>query len=1486
MGRAAVILAAIAVAAQNAPTIDSGSAAFSVAENTLTTTTIQTYTASDADMDDLTWSLSGTDAEDFNIGETTGALTFAAVPNFEMPADEPAMGETEGDNIYNITVVVSDDETPAMTATLAVVVTVTNVNEDGAVTITGTTTGGEELTASLTDDDGTISSTTWQWSRGSMADGSDATAIDSATSATYELKAADVDKYLKATATYTDFHAANQSASAVTAQIAAGNADPTITTMTTAYNFAENTAITTAVTTFAANDTDTGDTLTWDLAGNDAGDFTITANDDGDGVLTFKASPDYETPAGSPAMMNGDADNTYEVTIRVSDSKDSTGNADTVVDATLDVVVTVTDVNEAPDITTTTGTYNFAENTAITTAVDTFAATDPDAVATLHWSLAGNDAADFSIDSGTGALTFKASPNFEDPKGTPAMGTDGDNTYEITVQVRDSLDATGMADMATDDTQAVVVTVTNVNDAPTFDTDPADFAKDENTAITEVLATYTASDEDTPAQTLTWLLEGDDRGDFAIGQTTGVLKFAAIPDFENPADAPDMGETEGDNEYEITIKVTDNGSPAKSATKAITVTVNNVNEKPEITTKEASHTAPDFAEIEFDATGTPDLVVATYAATDPDAMTTLTWSVSGTDAASFEISSSGVLSFKAKAMSSDPNRPDHENPHDVEESDMTGAVDNEYKVVVEVSDGKDDSGTDEDPKVVDASIAVVVTVTNVDETPEITTTNAATHTAPSFMEIEYDATGTPNLVVATYMARDEESETITWSVGGDDASDFSIDSMTGALSFGSSPDFETPTDRENTMKSYLAEDNKYQIIVKATDGTTAPNAVAKVRELPVTVTVTNVNERPEFTTKETTHTAPSFEEIEYHILDADLPATAKDVVTYMARDEEGESITWSLGGADMADFSIGSSSGVLSFVERPNFEMPEDSFTSPDTEGDNVYNIIVKATDGSTSVPNLANTTDLPVTVTVTDVNEAPDIEEVTGNALEFTEVDFYSADPPATVHTFAAVDYDDMDTFTWSLSGDGSVDDAEHFAIDTNTGELTFKQNDTLGFGPLPSYEEPQDADTDNVYEVTIRATDDDSTDQKSTDYAVAITVTDKEEDGAIAVVLPNDPPQVGDVITFTLSDPDAGIDATDGAINWTIQARRGTDPWVPVDTTDPASLEKTYTVDEDDTGQELRATVTYTDRWDADNMGAPNTVESDPSAAVVDTRELAPPRFRSGAEQTIDEGPGGRDTNEGITATDRDGEVPIFGIAEGDYSDLFEIIPSGETTTATIQGNDYTEYTARLAATQALDFEALDANPLFITLTLSDGMAESGGQTVYDDTVDVTYEVSITVNNVDEPGVITLTPEEAPEPGVEITAELDDPDGNVSGESWQWQRSEDAEADTPVWADITGETSNTYTPSATDDVISGGDHDGKGYYLRVKAAYTDGQGSYKNAYSTPERMGAANTPPTFSTETASRSVDENSSVNTNIGAPVAAVDPEKQSPDLHPRG
>ena len=254
--------------------------------------------------------------------------------------------------------------------------------------------------------------------------------------------------------------------------------------------------------------------------------------------------------------------------------------------------------------------------------------------------------------------------------------------------------------------------------------------------------------------------------------------------------------------------------------------------------------------------------------------------------------------------------------------------------------------------------------------------------------------------------------------------------------------------------------------------------------------------------------------------------------------------------------------------------------------------------------------------------------------------------------------------------------------------------QNPAPNSEPLPSFENPQDEDAgtpddpninaaDNVYHVTVVATDNHG---KAAEYAVTITVTDKEETGAIAVSLPNDPPQVGDELTFTLSDPDGGIDDSPGAIDWTIEARRpaeGMDPagpWVEVDDSDNDldTLDKTYTIDEDDTGQEIRATATYTD-----GRGSGKMAESAPTAAVVDQRVVAPPRFRSGA--TADHR--GRPRRQGHRCGDnrhRQGwRGPHLGYQRRENTpfDYSRSSRSNETITVTVQENEYTEYTAQLA-------------------------------------------------------------------------------------------------------------------------------------------------------------------------------------------------------------
>ena len=81
------------------PEITNANANISVQENQ---TSAFTVTASDADGDALTFSISGTDSSLFTIGETSGIVVFITAPDYEAPSDENT------DNVYSIIATVSD----------------------------------------------------------------------------------------------------------------------------------------------------------------------------------------------------------------------------------------------------------------------------------------------------------------------------------------------------------------------------------------------------------------------------------------------------------------------------------------------------------------------------------------------------------------------------------------------------------------------------------------------------------------------------------------------------------------------------------------------------------------------------------------------------------------------------------------------------------------------------------------------------------------------------------------------------------------------------------------------------------------------------------------------------------------------------------------------------------------------------------------------------------------------------------------------------------------------------------------------------------------------------------------------------------------------------------------------------------------------------------------------------------------------------------
>jgi Ca2+-binding RTX toxin-like protein len=211
--------------------------------------------------------------------------------------------------------------------------------------------------------------------------------------------------------------------------------------------------------------------------------------------------------------------------------------------------------NRAPVITSdgggTTASVSVPENTTVATTVT---ATDPNITDTLTFSIAGGlDAGKFTINATTGALAFATPPNFEVP-----TDEGNNNVYDVIVQVSDG---------TLIDTQAIAVTVTNVNEAPVITSngggDAAAVSVAENsTAVT----TVTATDPDAGAA-LTFSLAGADASKFTINPTTGALSFITAPDFEAPTDAG------SNNVYDVVVQASDG---SLTDTQALAVSVTNV----------------------------------------------------------------------------------------------------------------------------------------------------------------------------------------------------------------------------------------------------------------------------------------------------------------------------------------------------------------------------------------------------------------------------------------------------------------------------------------------------------------------------------------------------------------------------------------------------------------------------------------------------------------------------------------------------------------------------------------------------------------------------------------------------------------------------------------------------------------------------------------------------------------------------------------------
>jgi hypothetical protein len=424
--------------------------------------------------------------------------------------------EAQGPGTYTLTTVVTDNGTPPLSATNSFRVTVTEVNTAPALPAQANRTIAELTTLVVTN-----------------------TATDTdipANTLAFALLAAPAGAAISPAGviTWTPSEAQGPSTNLITTVVTDNGVPPlSATNVFTVFVTATNTApvlaaqanrtiaeLTTLMVTNTATDGDVpANTLTYILAGAPAGAAISTS-----GVITWTPS-EFQGPG------------TYTLTTVVTD------NGIPPLSATNSFTVTVTEVNNAPVLSTMTNRTIVAQTTLLVTNT----ATEADMPANvLAYSLV-NPPTGAAIDT-NGIIAW-----------TPTMAQ-APSTNVIKTVVTDN----GSPPLSATNVFSVFVTATNT--APVL---PAQ-ANRTLAELTTLMVTNTATDADIPANTLTYILVGAPAG-VAIS-TSGVITWTP-------------SEVQGPGAYTLTTVVTDNGVPPLRATNSFTATVTEANSAPVLPTQ-------------------------------------------------------------------------------------------------------------------------------------------------------------------------------------------------------------------------------------------------------------------------------------------------------------------------------------------------------------------------------------------------------------------------------------------------------------------------------------------------------------------------------------------------------------------------------------------------------------------------------------------------------------------------------------------------------------------------------------------------------------------------------------------------------------------------------------------------------------------------------------------------------------------------------------
>ena len=716
-------------------------------------------------------------------------------------------------------------------------------------------------------------------------------------------------------------------------------------------------------------------------------------------------------------------------------------------------------------------TLEVAENSPAGTNVGApVTATDPDGDP-LTYSLSGDDAASFTIDANTGRITTIAGVTYD---------YETKSSYSLLVVADDGKGLYGsIASLAVTVNLFDLEESTAENWPPRFHEgwQATRLLAENSPPGTNVGRPLTVFDPNGDALAYEYYnADGTDSTDFALSDDGQLTTIEGVTyDYETK------------RTYELLVLVRETDTDA-GYLGGINVTVNLTDVDEETTSgntgdgtgqanTEPANRAPVFgssvlttlAADENSASGTN--VGAAITATDPDDGDTVTYTLTGTDAASFAIgSSTGQITTVANV-------------------DYNYEAKSSYSLSVDASDGKLSNSTP-----VTINLNDVAEAPTVSDTTQFKTHNATVGTAFSLVLPAADANsgdGGPYKYLLWHKGAGK-------NLGTEAVNGLSFNATTRTLS--GTPAAEGTWElnyvvhdgdaNTNAAADAFRERDKLKIVVAAAGQATGEGGTG-----------------PQQSNTEPANRAPAFDAGIVTTLKVDENSASGTNVgaAITATDPDaGDTVTYSLTGTDAASFDIGSSTGQITTVANVTY----------DFETKSSYTLAVDVSDGK------GGTNSTPVTVKLNDVNEAPAFASDADTTLTVNE------NSPAATNVGSAITATDPDkdaTLAYSLSGT----DAASFAIGGSTGQITTIANVTYDYETKSSYSltvDVSDGKLSDSIDVTVSLNNVNEAPAFADDAVTALSVNENSAAGTkVGSVFTATDPDASDTLAYSLSGTDA---------------------------------------------------------------------------------------------------------------------------------------------------------------------------------------------------------------------------------------------------------------------------------------------------------------------------------------------------------------------------